>query len=42
MGQYLPFLLALFVVSCGASILKTAANPLWHNSDPPDRSWSCL
>ena len=27
MGQYLPFLLALFVVGCGASILETAANP---------------
>jgi MFS transporter, FHS family, L-fucose permease len=27
MGQYLPFLLALFVVGSGASILETAANP---------------
>lgn len=26
-GLYLPFLLALFVVGCGASILETAANP---------------
>jgi FHS family L-fucose permease-like MFS transporter len=27
MGQYLPFLVALFVVGSGASILETAANP---------------
>jgi MFS transporter, FHS family, L-fucose permease len=27
MGKFLPFLLALFVVGCGASILETAANP---------------
>jgi FHS family L-fucose permease-like MFS transporter len=27
LGQYLPFLLALFVVGSGASILETAANP---------------
>lgn len=27
MGKYLPFLLALFVVGSGASILETAANP---------------
>jgi len=26
-GQYLPFLVALFAVGCGASILETAANP---------------
>jgi FHS family L-fucose permease-like MFS transporter len=28
MGQYLPFLLALFIVGSGSSILETAANPL--------------
>ena len=27
-GQYTPFLIALFVVGSGASILETAANPL--------------
>ena len=26
-GQYLPFLMALFVVGCGSSILETACNP---------------
>jgi MFS transporter, FHS family, L-fucose permease len=26
-GQYLPFLIALFTVGCGASVLETAANP---------------
>jgi MFS transporter, FHS family, L-fucose permease len=26
-GQYVPFLVALFAVGCGASILETAANP---------------
>ena len=26
-GQYLPFLIALFAVGCGSSILETAANP---------------
>jgi MFS transporter, FHS family, L-fucose permease len=26
-GQYAPFLIALFTVGCGASILETAANP---------------
>src|ERR1700733_4111998 len=28
LGQYTPFLIALFVVGCGSSILETAANPL--------------
>ncbi|WP_236657659.1 L-fucose:H+ symporter permease [Acidisarcina polymorpha] len=28
LGQYLPFLIALFVVGSGSSILETAANPL--------------
>ena len=27
-GRYLPFLLALFVIGCGSSILETTANPL--------------
>ena len=27
-GQYTPFLIALFIVGCGSSILETAANPL--------------
>lgn len=27
-GQYTPFLVALFIVGCGSSILETAANPL--------------
>jgi FHS family L-fucose permease-like MFS transporter len=27
-GRYAPFLIAIFVVGCGASILETAANPL--------------
>jgi FHS family L-fucose permease-like MFS transporter len=27
-GRYLPFLIALFVVGCGSSILETSANPL--------------
>jgi FHS family L-fucose permease-like MFS transporter len=26
-GQYIPFLIALFTVGCGASVLETAANP---------------
>src|SRR5258708_13692584 len=26
-GQYVPFLIALFAVGCGASVLETAANP---------------
>src|ERR1700676_315205 len=26
-GQYVPFLVALFAVGCGASVLETAANP---------------
>ena len=28
LAQYTPFLIALFVVGCGSSILETAANPL--------------
>jgi FHS family L-fucose permease-like MFS transporter len=28
LGQYLPFLIALFVVGSGSSVLETAANPL--------------
>jgi FHS family L-fucose permease-like MFS transporter len=28
LGRYAPFLIAIFIVGCGASILETAANPL--------------
>lgn len=35
-GQYLPFLIALFVVGCGSSILETAANPLIARFGPAD------
>ncbi len=38
MGQYLPFLLALFVVGCGASILETAANPFMAQFGSPETS----
>jgi FHS family L-fucose permease-like MFS transporter len=33
-GQYMPFLLALFAVGCGASILETAANPFMAQFGP--------
>lgn len=33
-GQYLPFLVALFAVGCGASILETAANPFMAQFGP--------
>ncbi len=35
-GRYTPFLLALFVVGCGQSILETAANPLIAQFGPPE------
>ncbi len=35
-GRYVPFLLALFVVGCGQSILETAANPLIAQFGPPE------
>jgi FHS family L-fucose permease-like MFS transporter len=33
-GKYLPFLVALFAVGCGASILETAANPFMAQFGP--------
>jgi FHS family L-fucose permease-like MFS transporter len=33
-GQYLPFLVALFAVGCGASVLETAANPFMAQFGP--------
>lgn len=37
-GTYLPFLIALFTVGCGASILETAANPFMAQFGPPETS----
>jgi FHS family L-fucose permease-like MFS transporter len=37
-GQYTPFLIALFVVGCGSSILETAANPLVAQFGNPSTS----
>ena len=37
-GQYLPFLVALFAVGCGASILETAANPFMAQFGPAETS----
>lgn len=37
-GRYPPFLLALFVVGCGQSILETAANPLIAQFGPAETS----
>ena len=37
-GRYGPFLLALFIVGCGQSILETAANPLIAQFGPPETS----
>ncbi len=37
-GQYAPFLVALFAVGCGASILETAANPFMAQFGPPPTS----
>jgi FHS family L-fucose permease-like MFS transporter len=37
-GQYIPFLIALFTVGCGASILETAANPFMAQFGPADSS----
>ncbi len=37
-GQYLPFLVALFTVGCGASILETAANPFMAQFGPAETS----
>ena len=37
-GQYLPFLIALFTVGCGASVLETAANPFMAQFGPASTS----
>lgn len=37
-GQYTPFLLALFVVGCGSATLETAANPFIAQLGPMDTS----
>jgi FHS family L-fucose permease-like MFS transporter len=37
-GQYVPFLVALFAVGCGASVLETAANPFMAQFGPPQTS----
>ncbi len=37
-GQYLPFLIALFAVGCGASMLETAANPFIAQFGPAHTS----
>ena len=37
-GQYGPFLLALYVVGCGSAMLETAANPLVAQMGPPETS----
>jgi FHS family L-fucose permease-like MFS transporter len=37
-GQYLPFLVALFTVGCGASFLETAANPFMAQFGDPATS----
>ncbi|QHN05466.1 L-fucose:H+ symporter permease [Granulicella sp. WH15] len=37
-GQYLPFLLALFLVGCGSSILETACNPFMAQFGDPATS----
>jgi MFS transporter, FHS family, L-fucose permease len=37
-GQYGPFLLALYVVGCGSAMLETAANPLVAQMGSPESS----
>jgi MFS transporter, FHS family, L-fucose permease len=37
-GTYGPFLIALFAVGCGASVLETAANPFMAQFGPPPTS----
>lgn len=37
-GQYTPFLIALFVVGCGSATLETAANPFIAQFGPPETS----
>lgn len=37
-GEYVPFLIALFAVGCGASVLETAANPFMAQFGPAETS----
>jgi FHS family L-fucose permease-like MFS transporter len=37
-GKYVPFLVALFAVGCGASILETASNPFMAQFGPAETS----
>ena len=37
-GLYTPFLIALFAVGCGASVLETAANPFMAQFGPAETS----
>src|SRR5258708_24569362 len=37
-GQYVPFLVALFAVGCGASVLETAADPFMAQFGPAETS----
>jgi FHS family L-fucose permease-like MFS transporter len=37
-GQYVPFLIALFAVGCGASVLETAGNPFMAQFGPAETS----
>lgn len=37
-GRYVPFLIALFAVGCGASVLETAANPFMAQFGPAETS----
>lgn len=37
-GRYTPFLIALFIVGCGSSVLETAANPFIAQFGDPDTS----
>jgi FHS family L-fucose permease-like MFS transporter len=37
-GQYMPFLLALFIVGCGSATLETAANPFIAQFGPAETS----
>ena len=37
-GSYVPFLVALFTVGCGASVLETAANPFMAQFGPAETS----
>jgi FHS family L-fucose permease-like MFS transporter len=37
-GEYIPFLVALLTVGCGASVLETAANPFMAQFGPAETS----